>query len=259
MSGRFEAGLAFAAGLRAGDKVTLGWSSIPSPLNAAALALGGFACVCTDLQHGMHDQTSMVASMQAIHTAHKQPGLRIPVGRFDLASHAVDAGAQVIIAPMINTARDAEALVAATKYPPIGERSWGPALAMDLWGVVPAEYLSKANDLIITLAMIETVEAMDNLDAILAVDGVDGVFVGPSDLSITLSKGEGLQPGADHVLAASAQIGRKSRDVGKIAGVYAFDIDKAHSFFDDGFTVVAVGSDTLALKAFAAGSAVVPD
>lgn len=249
-----SAGLALASKLRAGQVVASGWSTVAAPVNAAALARGGFRAVCTDLQHGLHDETSMMASMQAVHQAGSMPGLRIPVGRFDLASRALDCGAQIVIAPMINSVADARALVQATKYPPKGGRSWGPAMALDLWGAAMGDYLAAANELVICLAMIETVEARDNLDAILAVPGLDGIFVGPSDLSITLSNGERVEALAPHVLDATAQIGARARAVGKIAGVYAFDVEKARAFVARGFTFIAVGSDLATLRGFASAS-----
>lgn len=252
MTSRLEAGLGFAASVRAGAPMPFGWSAIPAPLNAAALARGGFKAVCVDLQHGFHDEASMFASMQAVHQAGAAAGLRIPVGRFDLASRALDGGAQFVIAPMINTVDDAKALVEATKYPPIGGRSWGPAVALDLFGASQPEYLAAANDLVLAIAMIETVEARENLDAILAVPGIDGVFVGPSDLSITLAQGARIEATAPHVLEASADIAKVARAAGKVAGVYAFDAVKAKAFFDNGFTFAAVGSDAIALKAASA-------
>jgi 4-hydroxy-2-oxoheptanedioate aldolase len=240
--------------MREGAIVATGWSNIPAPLNAAALARGGFKCVCVDMQHGLHDEASMIASMQAVHQAGALPGVRIPVGRYELASKALDAGGQIIIAPMINTVADAEALVAASKYPPIGGRSWGPALALDLWGSQMGDYLAAANELCLTIAMIETVEARENLQAILDVPGIDGVFVGPSDLSITLSQGARIEATAPHVLDVAVDIGAQARAAGKIAGVYAFDAEKARAFVAKGFTFAAVGSDLAAMKSMAASS-----
>lgn len=254
LNSRLNDGLDLAKSTRDGAVLATGWSNIPAPLNAAALARGGFRTVCVDMQHGLHDEASMIASMQAVHQAGSMPGVRIPVGRYELASKALDAGAQIIIAPMINTVDDAKALVEATKYPSIGGRSWGPALALDLWGAQMGEYLAAANELCLTIAMIETVEARENLDAILGVPGIDGVFVGPSDLSITLSQGARVEALAPHVLDAAADIGARARAAGKIAGVYAFDVEKAKAFVAKGFTFAAVGSDMAALKSVASTS-----
>lgn len=254
-SSRLNAGLELARSMRDGAIVATGWSAVPASMNAAALARGGFKTVCVDMQHGLHDEASMIASMQSVHQAGSMPGVRIPVGRYELASKALDCGAQIIIAPMINTVDDAKALVEATKYPPVGGRSWGPTLALDLWGAAMGDYLAAANELSLTIAMIETVDACENLDAIMAVPGIDGVFVGPSDLSITLSDGARVEALASHVLDAAADIGTRARAAGKIAGIYAFDGEKAKAFVSKGFTFVAVGSDIAMLKTAASVSA----
>lgn len=254
-SSRLNAGLELARSMRDGAIVATGWSAVPAPMNAAALARGGFKTVCVDMQHGLHDEASMIASMQSVHQAGSMPGVRIPVGRYELASKALDCGAQIIIAPMINTVDDAKALVEATKYPPVGGRSWGPTLALDLWGAAMGDYLAAANELSLTIAMIETVDACENLDAIMAVPGIDGVFVGPSDFSITLSDGARVEALAPHVLDAAADIGTRARAAGKIAGIYAFDGEKAKAFVSKGFTFVAVGSDIAMLKTAASVSA----
>ena len=86
---------------------------------------------------------------------------------------------------MINSVEDARLFVSFTKFPPLGERSWGPARALALTGLSPQDYFKQANDFSLIVAMIETREAIAAVDDILAVPGIDGVFVGPSDLSIT--------------------------------------------------------------------------
>ena len=117
--------------------------------------------------------------------------MRVPLGAFATASRALDFGAEGIIAPMINTVADAKAFVGAAKFPPLGERSWGPTRAMTLAGISdPKQYLNEANAATVTLAMIETKTAMANLDAIAAMPGIDVLFVGPSDLSIGLTDGK---------------------------------------------------------------------
>ncbi|MBV6656248.1 MAG: hypothetical protein KI785_00615 [Devosiaceae bacterium] len=251
---RLDQALARVRAIRDGAATFTGWTALASPGNAAALARGGFGLVCADMQHGLHDEASVFGSIHAVHHAGGLPGVRIPVGRFELASRALDAGAQFVIAPMINTARDAKDFVSACKYPPVGGRSWGPAPALDMWEAGPEDYLASANEIVMTFAMIETDEAVENLDAILAVPGIDAVFVGPSDLSITLSKGARLQPAAADVLETASAIAQKATDAGKVAAIYAFDADKAHAFLAAGFSFCAVGSDLLALKAFARAS-----
>ena len=130
-------------------------------------------------------------------------------------------GAEGIVAPMINTVADARAFVSATKFPPLGERSWGPQRAMTLAGVTDAKaYLRDANENIVTLAMIETKTAIDNIDAIAGTPGIDVLFVGPSDLSIGLSNGAELDPHSATVEAALDKIVAAANKAGKIAGLY---------------------------------------
>ena len=111
----------------------------------------------------------------------------MPLGAFAVASRALDFGAEGIIAPMINTPEDARAYVSFAKFPPLGERSWGPHRATTLAEMSDQKaYLYTANDLTVTFAMIETRTALDNVEAIAATPGIDALFLGPADLSIAL-------------------------------------------------------------------------
>jgi 4-hydroxy-2-oxoheptanedioate aldolase len=145
---------------------------------------------------------------------------------------------------------DARAFVAAAKYPPVGERSWGPHRAMML-GNIPDQkvYLREANDSTVTFAMIETKTAMTNLDAIAATPGIDVLFVGPSDLSITLSDGAVLDPHSKEVEAALDKIVAAAAKAGKIAGLYCIDAERALATAKRGFRFLAVGSDLGFLRA----------
>ena len=148
------------------------------------------------MQHGLLDTGSVMTGIGAIALAGKPAVVRIALGDDATASRALDMGAEAVIAPMVNSVEDARALAAATKYPPVGERSWGPTRAMTLARHrAAAQYLENANRTCFTFAMIETVRALDALDAILAVDGIDGVFVGPFDLSVSLSAGRQVGTG----------------------------------------------------------------
>jgi 4-hydroxy-2-oxoheptanedioate aldolase len=179
--------------LPAGPARFLGWSCIADPAIAGALARSGFDAVLLDQQHGAHDYHSSCAAITEVALAGKPSLVRVPVGDFAMASRMLDAGASGIVAPMINSIADAQALVAATKYPPVGQRSWGPDRAMWMSGLGDAsEYLAGANAHALTIAMCETAEAIDALESILALPGIDGILVGPADLSIALSKGRSL-------------------------------------------------------------------
>lgn len=176
--------MSLSSRLRAGETVLSAWSSLPEPLTVEILAHSAFDAVTLDMQHGGHDEASILRSLGLVLNAGKPPVVRIPVGRFDMASRALDFGAHAVIAPMINSVDDARRFAAAMKYPPVGERSWGVFRANADYGAPGSnDYLTTANHDTLAFAMIETRDAYDALDAILDVRGIDGVFVGPSDFS----------------------------------------------------------------------------
>src|SRR6202167_4765464 len=189
-----------ASRLHAGETVFSGWCGLPYPIVAETIGRDGFPAVTLDGQHGLWDVNAIVTTIAAVRQSGAAPIVRVPVGEFATVSRALDFGAEGIIAPMINTPADARALAAAAKFPPIGERSWGPHRAMTLAGLADQSiYLREANDHVVTLAMIETRTALKNLEAIVDTPGVDGIFLGPSDLSIALSDGKQVDPMAPDV------------------------------------------------------------
>jgi 4-hydroxy-2-oxoheptanedioate aldolase len=239
-----------AARLRAGEVVYTGWCALPSPVVAETIAREGFRTVTVDQQHGLWDTAEMAAGVAAIRMAGASPVVRIPLGAFAQASRALDLGAEGIIAPMINTVADAKAFVGAAKFPPLGERSWGPTRAMTLTGISdPKQYLNEANAETVTLAMIETKTAMANLDAIAAVPGIDILFVGPSDLSIGLTDGHELDPHSATVEGALDTLIAACRKAGKIAGLYCANAERAAACAKRGVRFLAVGSDLGFLRA----------
>jgi 4-hydroxy-2-oxoheptanedioate aldolase len=194
-----------------------------------------------------------VTGIAAIRQAGAAPVVRIPLGGFAAASRALDFGAEGIVAPMINTVEDARAFVSATKYPPIGERSWGPHRAMTLAGVPDMKtYLREANDLVVTIAMIETRTALANLDAIASISGIDVLFVGPSDLSIALTDGSEVEPHSAAVEYELDRVVMAARKANKAAGLYCANAERALFGAKRGFRFLAVGSDLTFLRAGAA-------
>jgi 4-hydroxy-2-oxoheptanedioate aldolase len=230
--------------LRAGETVYTAWCAIPSPIVAETIARAGYEAAILDSQHGLWDTGSLIAGIGAVHHAGASPGVRIPLGDTATVSRALDCGAEAIIAPMINTPADARAFAAAAKYPPLGERSWGPLRAMTLQGrTAPADYLREANDGTLTFAMIETRTALDNVAAIAATPGIDALFVGPYDLATALSDGAKQAIDAPEVVDAIDAIGEAARKAGKIPGIYCRDPDRARAMAKRGFRFLAVGSD----------------
>ena len=223
-----------------------GWLAIPNSFAAETMAHQGWDTLTVDLQHGVVDYSSMVTMLQAISTTPTVPIVRVPWLEPGILMKALDAGAYAVICPMINTREDAQKLVAWTHYAPRGSRSFGPVRAMLYGG---ADYPADANDTIVTFAMIETAQALDNLDAILSVEGLDAVYIGPSDLSLAL----GCKPTFDDVEPKVAQaidhILDHAKAHGLVAGIHNGRPDVAKARIAKGFRFVTVSSDARILAA----------
>jgi 4-hydroxy-2-oxoheptanedioate aldolase len=242
-----------ATRLRAGETVFSGWCGLPYPLVAETLARDGFPAVTIESQHGLWDVGGILNGVAAVRQGGAAPIVRVPLGDFALVSRALDFGAEGIIAPMINTPADARALAAAAKFPPIGERSWGPHRAMTLGGVPDmATYLREANDHVIILAMIETRTALQNFETIIATPGIDGFFLGPSDLSIALSNGSGVDPLSKEVDSHLDTLIAGAQRAKKIPGAYCHSAERAAALAKRGVKFLAVSSDLAMLRAGAA-------
>ncbi len=230
--------------LRAGETIFSAWCNLGSPIVAEVIAREGFACVVLEQQHGLWDTAAIVTGIGAVHLAGSTPAMRISLTDFTFVSRALDMGAEAIVAPMINTAADARQFVSAAKYPPLGERSWGPQRAMTLQGkTVAVDYLREANDGTLTLAMIETKDALANVDAIAGTPGIDALFIGPYDLAIALSGGNAQNIFASQVERAVDEICQAAKKAGKIPGIYCRDPARALAMAKRGFRFLAVGSD----------------
>ena len=230
--------------LRAGETLISGWCQLPEPLLPELVARQGFDAVTMDMQHGLHDLQSVMRSIGGVAYAGKPAVVRVAVGDFASASRALDFGAEAVIAPMINSAADARALVSATKYPPLGDRSWGPIRALTVLGVpdLPTQ-LRTANTQTFVFAMVETAQAIEVVDEILAVDGIDGVFMGPSDLSVTLSAGKEIDATADWLDPPIRRLADRANAAGKVAGGFAMNAARARYYIDRGYRFITLGTD----------------
>ena len=168
------------------------WCSIPSAVTAEMMSMNDFDSITIDMQHGLVDYQVALNMLQVISGSGKTPMVRVPWNEPGIIMKSLDAGALGIICPMINTPEDAIDFVGATRYAPDGYRSSGPTRALMVHG---PNYHDEANEKIISFAMIETVEALDNVEKIAATDGLTGIYIGPSDLSISM----GFKPGLDRI------------------------------------------------------------
>jgi 4-hydroxy-2-oxoheptanedioate aldolase len=236
-----------AEGLRSGG-VLSAWVGINDVFVAETLAREAFDTVTLDMQHAGIDFVGAAHSIQAIAAAGKPTVARICIGDFSTASRLADVGAAAVIAPMINSAEDASRFADFMKFPPLGNRSWGPRAALSLSGLSGPEYLKTANRFTLALAMIETPQALAALDDILAVEGIDGVFVGPSDLSITLSKGAKIDPHGEAVNAALDRIVAAAKACGKFVALFCVDGARAKYAREHGVAFCSIASDQILLR-----------
>ena len=236
--------------LRAGETVYSAWCGLPEPLVCEAIAREGFTAVTLDMQHGMWDTASALSAIAAVHLAGAAPVVRVPLWENATVSRMLDFGAEGIIAPMINGTPEASAFVQAAKYPPVGERSIGAHRAGMLARVPDQKlYIAGANTTTISFAMIETRAALDNLDAICAMPGIDSLFVGPSDLSCSLSNGASMDSHSTDVEAALVQVLKACEKHRKIPALYCRDAERALAKAKQGFRFLAVASDLTFLRA----------
>ncbi len=217
--------------------------SLPSSITAETAARANFDYVCVDNQHGVIDYQMTVVMMQAILLGGGTPIVRVPWNEPGIIGKMLDAGAEAIIVPMVNSRQQAEAVVSSCRYAPVGSRSFGPVLAMPR----TKNYASVANELTTTIPMIETVEALKNLDDILSVPGVDAIYVGPADLSISL----GLPPGnnddrAEFTDALVAVVAACKRH-GVVPGMHSSGA-LAERRLEQGFKMLTVTSDLLSMR-----------
>jgi 4-hydroxy-2-oxoheptanedioate aldolase len=238
---------------RAGEIAYGAWLSVPSSLSAEAIAHQGHDYVCVDMQHGAIDYAAAVSMLTAIDTTGATPFVRVRSNDFGQVNQMLDAGALGVVVPMVNSVDDARAAVAACRYAPAGARSWGPVRAQLSGGGGYAgggDYFSRANNEIACCVMIETKDAVERLDQILEVPGIDAVYVGPSDLSITL----GLPPGFDNGGAfeeARLLIAKRCNARGIVAGIHA-NASLAAKHAAAGYRMITITSDLGGMVAAAA-------
>jgi 4-hydroxy-2-oxoheptanedioate aldolase len=234
-----------------GVRAVGGWVAIPDPYAVETYSAQGWDSVTLDMQHGGSNFNDTVPLLQAIQSAgDATPLVRVPWNDPSWIMRALDAGAMGIICPMINTKAEAEALVRSGRYPPMGERSFGPYRASQ-YG---ADYWQKSNGEILMFAMVETRQAVNNLEEILSVKGIDGVYVGPSDLSLSMGKPPTLDPTDKEVLAAIDTIVKTTRKHGLIAGVHTDGPATALRRFEAGFQMCTILNDVRLLAVAAANA-----
>jgi len=222
------------------------WVQIGHPAIGEIFAAAGFDWVCVDLEHGALDLHDAANIFRAVEARGSLPIARLPANDPVWIHRTLDAGAQGLIVPMVNTAAQAEAAVREAKYPPRGARGFGYSRAND-HGLRFDAYRAGANDEIPLIMQIEHHEAVANLESILDVPGVDGVFIGPLDLSGSL--GIPGQLGHPDMQAALARYRTVCAARGKAYGLHIVrpDDEQIRRAVTEGYTLIALGLDNVFL------------
>ena len=217
-----------------------GWLSIPNSFTAEAMSKMGWDSITIDMQHGQNDYHTSISMLQALNNSNTVPFVRIPWNEPGIIMRMLDLGVLGVIAPMINSKKEGEDFVSYCNYPPKGQRSFGPMRAQLIYG---SDYYDNANDQIISLAMIETKEAVNNIDEILSIPNLTGVYIGPGDMSSSY----GLKPQFDikdgPVYSNIKMIVKKAKENGKIAGIHNGTTKYAKEMIKLGYQFVTVSSD----------------
>lgn len=239
---RIEPAPSFRDRLAAEDRPLVGaWICSGSPVAAEIVAGSGLDWTLIDAEHSPIGLESILALLQAVAPYPITPVVRVPSGDATLIKQVLDVGAQNLLVPMVNSAQDAAAAVAATRYPPRGIRGVGSALARAGQFNRIEDYLQRAHEITSLSVQIETDAAVQNARAIAEVEGVDAVFIGPSDLAASM----GLLGQQEHpdVVAAVEHTIAEVRAAGKPVGVNAFNPATARRYLGAGASFALVAAD----------------
>lgn len=233
----------FRAALLRGETQFGLWLSSTSSYMAEIAATSEYDWLLIDGEHAPNTIQDLHHQLQAVAPYNSHPVIRPVEGNCSTIKQILDIGARTLLIPMVDTPEQARAVVAATRYPPVGVRGVGAGVARAArWGRIE-NYMAQANDELCLLIQVESKTALENLDAILEVEGIDGVFIGPADLSASL----GFPDNAGHpeVQRIIEQSIRRIRAAGRAAGILAVDPAMAKKCLAWGANFVAVGVDTM--------------
>ncbi len=229
--------------LAAGEAVVGAWLGIPHTLSARVMAQVGFDYLCVDMEHMPIDLGAAADMFAVIASAGCVPLVRVPWNTAENIKRVLDCGAYGIVVPMVNTRAEAEAAVAAARYPPTGIRSVGGSLHAMNFGTDPATYYARANEEILVVLQAESPEGVSNADAIMGVPGVDAVFIGPNDLLCQMGKTPRMECDDPEFVAALDTILNTATRHGIAAGIHTANSEMCNRRVEQGFRFMAIASD----------------
>ncbi|MFK7834618.1 MAG: aldolase/citrate lyase family protein [Sulfitobacter sp.] len=236
----------FKQALKQGETVFGCWVGLADAFSAELMGTAGFDWLVIDGEHAPNDLRSILAQLQVLEASDSHAVVRLPVGETYMLKQVLDAGAQTVLVPMVESADQARQLVRDVTYPPHGDRGVGYALSRAAKFSQIADYGTTADAEICLLVQVENRKGMAALDEILQIDGVDGVFIGPADLAADMGHmGNAQHPDVQAtIMDALARI----RAAGKAPGILSTQDDMTNAALNAGAQFVAVGADILLLS-----------
>ena len=227
--------------LKAGEKTFGAWLHLCSGMSAEIMGGAGFDWILVDMEHGHGDLQTLVSQLQGMNGSKSIPLVRSPWNDVVMVKRILDIGAYGIMIPWVNTKEEAEHAVQACKYPPRGVRGLAKNTRATAYGRSFPEYAYKANDEVLVILQVETMNAVNNIHGILSVPDVDAVFIGPSDLSASM----GIMGQFDHpeLLKAMNTVEAAAKEHGVALGTLCSTIEQMQVLLDRGYQFVSMGSD----------------
>jgi 4-hydroxy-2-oxoheptanedioate aldolase len=229
--------------LKAGQPSVGTWLSLGSITAARFLARAGWAWLTVDVEHSQVGWETTTHMLGAIADAGCTGLVRVPSNRHENIKRALDNGAHGIVVPMVNSRAEAEAAVAAARYPPRGNRSVGGSVHALNFGGTATDYFARADEEILIVLQCEHITAVENADSIFSVPGIDAIFVGPNDLAASMRGADGRPPSAEATAKANAHILETCCKYGVAAGYHCMSGEEVRHRIEEGWQFLALGSE----------------
>jgi 4-hydroxy-2-oxoheptanedioate aldolase len=231
------------AKLQRGEPSIGTWLTLPDTTSAQLMAAVGFDWLTVELEHTPVTFETAAQSFAIIAASGVVPLARVPWNTGENIKRVLDTGAYGIVVPMVNSRAEAEAVVNAARYAPLGKRSIGGQMHAINFGTDPSTYYAKANDEILVVIMAEHIEAIEAAEDILSVPGIDAVFIGPNDLHNSMGKAPAFDSEHKEFVDAVAHILKTARKNNIAAGIHVIDAAAAQRRVAEGFQFIAVASE----------------
>jgi 4-hydroxy-2-oxoheptanedioate aldolase len=225
-------------------QISLGcWCICGNPLLAEVMASSGIEWVMMEMEHFPYHLPLLADCVRAVERGGAVPFARLPACDPVWIKQCLDSGVMGIVLPLIRSVDEVKRAVQWSRFPPIGQRPYGGGRVGVVYG---PDYLRRANEHVLTMVQIETREALDQLDAILKVDGYDGCFVGPVDLALTIGKDAVEWQTAMKPIVAD--LGKRIRSAGKVAGTIAVSVEHAQELAEQGYQMISCFNDLQSVR-----------